>query len=135
MAALTVVSLGVLLALFRPLLFSTLEPELAAAKGVPLRLVATLFYILVAVAVAFASQIVGVLLVFTLLIGPPAIAMRFCRTVWPGLLLSVAIGVGATWASLILAYLTDAPVSFWVPTLLFALYLASAFLTRRKRRA
>jgi zinc/manganese transport system permease protein len=135
MAALTVVSLAGLLVLFRPLLFSTLEPELAAAKGVPMRLVATLFYVLVAVAVAFASQIVGVLLVFTLLIGPPATAMRFCRTVWPGLLLSIAIGVGATWASLVLAYVTDIPVSFWVPTLLFTLYLTSAFITRRKGRA
>ncbi len=135
MAALTVVSLAGLLALFRPLLFSTLEPELAAAKGVPIRLVATLFYVLVAVAVAFASQIVGVLLVFTLLIGPPAIATRFCHTVWPGLLLSIAVGVGTTWISLVLAYLTDIPVSFWVPALLFALYLGSVFLTRRRSRA
>jgi zinc/manganese transport system permease protein len=135
MAVLTAVSLAGLLVLFRPLLFATLEPELAAAKGVPLRLVSTLFYVLVAVAVAFASQIVGVLLVFTLLIGPPAIAMRFCRTVWPGLLLSIALGVGTTWVSLILAYLSDAPVSFWVPTLLFVLYLGSSLVTRRKRHA
>jgi len=132
MVVLTVVGVVGLLLLFRPLLFATLEPELAEAKGVPLRLVSTLFYMLVAVAVAFASQIVGVLLVFTLLIGPPAIALRFCRTVWPGLLLSVAVGVGVTWASLILAYTTDNPVSFWAPALLFALYLASAAVTRRR---
>jgi zinc/manganese transport system permease protein len=132
MLVLTVVGVVGLLLLFRPLLFATLEPELAEAKGVPLRFVSTLFYMLVAVAVAFASQIVGVLLVFTLLIGPPAIALRFCRTVWPGLLLSVAVGVGVTWATLILAYITDDPPSFWAPTLLFALYLASAALTRRQ---
>jgi len=132
MLVLTIVGVVGLLLLFRPLLFATLEPELAEAKGVPLRLVSTLFYMLVAVAVAFASQIVGVLLVFTLLIGPPAIALRFCRTVWPGLLLSVAIGVGVTWATLILAYITDDPPSFWAPTLLFGLYLGSAALTRRR---
>ena len=79
---------------------------------------------LVAVAVAVASQIVGVLLVFTLLIGPPAIALRFCRTVWPGLALSLAVGIGVTWTSLVLAYLTSGPVSFWAPTLLFVFYLS-----------
>jgi zinc/manganese transport system permease protein len=135
MVVLTAVSLGGLLILFRPLLFATLEPELAEAKGVPLRLVSTLFYILVAVAVAFASQIVGVLLVFTLLIGPPAIAQRFCRAVWPGLLLSLAIGVGVTWVSLLLAYCTDAPPSFWLPALFFVLYLACALVTRVRHRA
>jgi zinc/manganese transport system permease protein len=135
MIVLTVASLAGLLVLFRPLLFSTLEPELAEAKGVPMRLVATLFYMLVAVAVAFASQIVGVLLVFTLLIGPPAIAQRFCRAVWPGLLLSVAIGVGVTWIALLLAYFTDAPPSFWLPALFFALYLASGLVARLRHRA
>lgn len=135
MLALTVVGLLGLLLLFRPLLFATLEPELAEAKGVPLRLVSTLFYVLVAVAVAMASQIVGVLLVFTLLIGPPAIAQRFCSTVWPGLALSMALGVGVTWISLVLAYLTDAPVSFWAPALLFAFYLLSAALTQKRGHA
>jgi zinc/manganese transport system permease protein len=135
MLVLTLVSLAGLALLFRPLLFATLEPELAEAKGVPLRLVSTLFYILVAVAVAFASQIVGVLLVFTLLIGPSAIATRFCHTVWVGLALSVAIGLGVTWSSLILAYVTDNQVSFFAPTLLFALYLLSAGFTRLRRRA
>ena len=130
---LTVVTLAVLLAIFRPLLFASLEPELAEAKGVPIRLVSTIFYVLVAVAVAVASQIVGVLLVFTLLIGPPAIALRFCRTVWPGLLASLLLGVGVTWASLVLNYVTEAPVSFWAPTLLFALYLFSVLLTRHRR--
>ncbi len=129
---LTGLSLLVLLAIFRPLLFSSLEPELAEAKGVPLRLVSVIFYILVAVAVALASQIVGVLLVFTLLIGPPATALRFCRTVWPGILLSLAIGVGVTWASLLLAYFTNWPVSFWAPSLLFAFYLLSAGVTYRR---
>ena len=130
---LTALSTVVLLAIFRPLLFASLEPELAEAKGVPLRLVSITFYVLVAVAVAVASQIVGVLLVFTLLIGPPAIALRFCRHVWPGLLLSLLIAVGVTWVSLILYFVTDAPVSFWAPTLLFLLYLTSAGLTFKRR--
>ena len=127
---LTVAGLLILLAIFRPLLFSSLEPELAEAKGVPLRLVSVIFYILVAVAVAVASQIVGVLLVFTLLIGPPAIAQRFCHAVWPGIALSLALGVGVTWVSIVLAYFTGWPVSFWAPALLFVFYVLSAAGTR-----
>ena len=130
---LTAVSVVILLGLFRPLLFASLEPELAEAKGVPLRLVSVIFYVLVAVAVAVASQIVGVLLVFTLLIGPPAISLRFCRTVWPGLAASVMIGTAVTWISLILYFLTDAPVSFWAPTLLFIFYLLTVGLTLKRR--
>jgi zinc/manganese transport system permease protein len=129
LVVLALVSLLALFAIFRPLLFSSLEPELAEAKGVPLRLVSVVFYVLVAVAVAVASQIVGVLLVFTLLIGPPAIALRFCSTVWPGIALSILVGIAVTWMSLVLAYTTDAPVSFWAPTLLFALYILSATLS------
>jgi zinc/manganese transport system permease protein len=132
---LTVASLVGLSLLFRPLLFATLEPELAEAKGVPVRLISVLFYVIVAIAVAFASQIVGVLLVFTLLIGPPAIAMRFCRTIWAGLGLSVAVGVGVTWISLLLAYLTDNRVSFFAPTIFFVLYLASAAFAHLRRGA
>ena len=134
MIALTIGGLLVLLAIFRPLLFATLEPELAEAKGVPIQLVSVLFYLLVAVAVAVASQIIGVLLVFTLLIGPPATALRFCHAVWPGLALSLAIGAISVWASLVLAYVTNWPVSFWAPALLALIYLASTIATRRRTR-
>jgi len=127
--ALTTASLLVLLFIFRPLLFSSLEPELAEAKGVSLRFISVVFYILVAVAVAAASQIVGVLLVFTLLIGPAAIALFFCRTAWLGIAVSLFVGVAVTWASLVLAYFTGGPVSFWAPALLFALYLLGAGLS------
>jgi zinc/manganese transport system permease protein len=126
MALLAVGSLLALLTMFRPLLFSSLEPELAEAKGVPLRLISVTFYLLVAIAVAVASQMMGVLLVFALLVGPAAIAQHLCRTVWPGILLALAIAVAVTWISLILAYATDWPVSFWVPSLLFAVYVPSA---------
>ena len=128
MALLAGGSLLALLAMFRPLLFSSLEPELAEAKGVPLRLISVTFYLLVAIAVAVASQMMGVLLVFALLVGPAAIAQRLCHTVWPGILVGLAIAVAVTWISLILAYVTDWPVSFWVPSLLFAVYVPSTLL-------
>ena len=76
----------------RPLIFATLQPELAEAKGVPLRFISTAFLAIVALAVSACAQIVGVLLVFTLMVGPPAAAQRLttrpveraCARRWPG---------------------------------------------------
>ena len=107
----------------RPLLFVSLEPELAEAKGISLRFMAILFLILLALAVTEASQVVGVLLVFTLLIGPAAIAIHCSKTVWVGIGLSVLLGVGFVWAGIVLAYCTDWPVSFWISALSFIGYL------------
>jgi zinc/manganese transport system permease protein len=72
-AALAVVTLAALSAIMRPLVFATLQPELAEAKSVPMRL-STAFLAVVALAVSECAQIVGVLLVFTLMVGPPAAA-------------------------------------------------------------
>jgi zinc/manganese transport system permease protein len=68
--ALTIVAIAALAVISRPLLFSSLQPELAEAKGVPIRLVSTPFLGIVALAVAECAQIVGVLLVFALMVGP-----------------------------------------------------------------
>ncbi|WP_457832295.1 metal ABC transporter permease, partial [Staphylococcus aureus] len=77
----------------RPLLFATLQPEMAEARGVPVRLVSTLFLATVALATAACTQVVGVLLVFTLLVGPAAAAQRLTRGLWPGIALSVAFAL------------------------------------------
>ena len=74
----------------RPLIFASLQPELAEAKGVPLRFVSTAFLAVVALAVSECAQIVGVLLVFTLMVGPPAAAQRLAGGLWSGLALSAA---------------------------------------------
>ena len=70
----------------RPLIFASLQPELAEAKGVPLRFVSTAFLAIVALAVSECAQIVGVLLVFTLMVGPPAAAQRLTTGLWSGLI-------------------------------------------------
>ena len=72
----------------RPLLFASLQPELAEAKGVSLRLYAVLFLAIVALATAECAQIVGVLLVFTLMVGPAAAAQRLTGSVGRGIVLS-----------------------------------------------
>jgi zinc/manganese transport system permease protein len=114
---------GALAAIARPLLFASLQPELAEAKGVSLRLVSILFLAIVAVGVAESAQIVGVLLVFALMVGPAAAAQRLTARFWSGIVLSVLLAVGQAWLGLVLAYATDWPTSFWITTLSGAVYL------------
>ena len=130
LAMLAVAILVVLVVIARPLLFASLQPELAEARGVPVTLVSTLFMILVAFATAEAAQIVGVLLVFALMVAPAATAFRLTRGVFAGVLVSVALAVAIAWISLALAYRTDWPTSFWITALGAAAYLASGYAER-----
>jgi zinc/manganese transport system permease protein len=109
----------------RPLLFATLQPELAEARGVPLRLVSVTFLVIVAVAVAEAATIVGVLLVFALLVAPAATAMRLTSALRTGIVLSVVVAVIEVWCGLALAYATDWPTSFWITATGTAFYAAT----------
>lgn len=110
----------------RPLLFASLQPELAEAKGVSLRLYSVLFLALVALATAECAEIVGVLLVFTLMICPAAAALRLTVSVGRGLVLSVLIALSAAWIGIALAYLTDWPCSFWITALSAGAYFLAA---------
>lgn len=122
MAAVTLVVLG---AISRPLLFASLQPELAEAKGVPIKPLSIFFMVVVALATAQAIQIVGVLLVFALMVAPAATALRLTRHFAFGIALSVGLAVVIVWASLTLAYVTDWPTSFWITALGGAFYALS----------
>ena len=115
----------------RPLLFASLQPELAEAKGVSLRLFSILFLAIVAVATAECVQIVGVLLVFTLMVGPAAAAQRLTSRVGQGLLLAVGLALAQAWGGLTLAFYTDWPTSFWITMLSAAVYLAASLMKPR----
>jgi zinc/manganese transport system permease protein len=117
LAALAAVTLVALAAIMRPLIFATLQPELAEAKGVPMRFVSTAFLAIVAVAVSECAQIVGVLLVFTLMVGPPAAAQRVTVGLWSGLVVAAALAVAEAWLGITVAYYTDWPVSFCIAVL------------------
>jgi zinc/manganese transport system permease protein len=117
LAALGFITLFALGLIMRPLIFASLQPELAEAKGVPLRFVSTAFLAIVALAVSACAQIVGVLLVFTLMVGPPAAAQRVTTGLWSGLLLSALLALGEAWLGLTLAYHSDWPVSFCIALL------------------
>jgi zinc/manganese transport system permease protein len=117
-----------LAAISRPLLFASLQPELAEAKGVSLRLLSVLFLAIVALAVAQCAQIVGVLLVFALMVGPAAAAQRLTTRFWHGITLSVALALIEAWFALALAYVTDWPTSFWITALSGCVYLAAVLM-------
>jgi zinc/manganese transport system permease protein len=118
-------SLAALAAIARPLVFASLQSELAEARGVPMRFVAAAFLAIVAIAVAECAQIVGVLLVFTLMVGPAAAAQNFSRRLPSGIALSAAIALAEAWGGLTLAYYTDWPTSFWITALSGLVYLVS----------
>ena len=125
-----VVCLVGLAAIARPLLFSSLQPELSEARGVRKGLVSALFMTIVALATAEAIQIVGVLLVFALMVAPAATASRLTRTIFAGVTLSVVVAVAIAWASLTLAFFTDWPTSFWITAIGAGCYLASLVIRR-----
>jgi len=125
LAVLGVITLAALAAIMRPLIFASLQPELAEAKGVPLRLVSTAFLAIVALAVSACAQIVGVLLVFTLMVGPPAAAQRLTTGLWTGLFVSAALALAEAWLGLTMAFYTDWPVSFCIALLSALAYFAT----------
>jgi zinc/manganese transport system permease protein len=117
-----VVSVIMLAVISRPLLFASLQPELAEAKGVSLRLYSVIFAAIVALATAECVQIVGVLLVFALMVGPAATAQQLANRVATGLVLSVAFALVEAWAGISLAFYTDWPSSFWITALSAGVY-------------
>ncbi|MEO6607618.1 MAG: metal ABC transporter permease [Aestuariivirga sp.] len=124
----------VLAAISRPLLFVSLQPELAEAKGVHARTISTVFLVIVAVATAGAAQIVGVLLVFALMVGPAAAAQRLTLGVVAGLVISAALALAEAWGGLALAYVTDWPTSFWITALSVGVYVVSLTLPKAVHR-
>src|SRR3989442_1683492 len=105
------------------LLFTTLDEEVAEAKGVPVGGLSIAFMVILAVAVSEAVQVVGVLLIFALIVAPAAIAERFTTRPSRGLLLSAVLAVLFTWAGLTVAYYLPYPVGFFITTIAFGSYV------------
>jgi zinc/manganese transport system permease protein len=120
-----VVTLVALAVIYRPLMFATVDPEVAEARGVPLRALAIVFLLIMAAAVAEAIQVVGVLLILTLLITPGAAAERLTPRPGQATLYSLGIAVFCTIGGIVLSLITNAPVSVFVTTLSFASYLVA----------
>jgi zinc/manganese transport system permease protein len=121
-----------ILAIARPLLFASVAPEAAGARGVPTRLLGVAFAALLGAVAAEAAQALGALLLLGLLAAPAAAAHRFARSPFAGIALAAALAVIAVWGGVALAYAIPAlPPSTAIVVLAVALYYASAALTVR----
>ncbi len=134
--ALSVLALAIVLALYRPLLLASVSSELAAARGLPVRLLGGLYLTAMALAVALSAVTIGAILSTALLVGPAAIALQITTRPLQATLAAAAVSVAVLWLGILLAY--DSyhwphpgwPVSFFVVTLVLIGYL----LARRRPR-
>jgi zinc/manganese transport system permease protein len=113
----------VLIALARPLLFASLDTEVAAARGLPVGALGMAFLILLAVSVAESVQVVGALLLFAILITPPAIAQQLVRRPYAAMFFSSGLAILFTWIGITVAFYQPYPVSFVISALAFGSYL------------
>jgi zinc/manganese transport system permease protein len=126
-------SLGMIALLYRPLLLSSVSPDLAAARGLPVRVIGSLYLLAMALAVALSAVTIGAILSTALLVGPAATALALARRPARALAAAAAVGLAAMWLGILLAY--DSyhwpplrhgwPVSFFVVTLVLIAYLAA----------
>jgi len=117
--------LAALAALYRPLLFASVDPEVAEARGVPVRTLSVAVFLLLALATAEAVQVVGVLLVLTLVITPAAAAQRLTARPGIAVLLSIAIALVSTEGGILLSLEKDWPTSFFITAISFAAYVGA----------
>lgn len=108
---------------YRPLLFTSLDEDVAEAKGISIFWIGVVFMLLVAVATSIAVQVVGVLLIFALMVTPAAVAQRLSRRPAQGIFISVLIALLATWFGLFISFYLPYPVSFFITSATFAVYL------------
>jgi len=131
-------ALGTIALVYRPLLLSSVSPDLAAARGIPVRLVGVLYLASMSVAVALSAVTIGAILSTALLVGPAATALLLTARPGRAIAIAAAIGVATTWLGLLLAY--DSyywphrgwPVSFFVVTLVLIVYLIARFARARR---
>jgi len=142
MAGLGALGLVALAVVYRPLLLSSVHPELASARGVPVRSVAFGFLVLVGVTVSLTSMVVGTILSPALLVGPAACALRVSRRPPVAMVVAAGVGLAATWAGVALAYASYRwppshsgwPISFFIVAIVFVAFLAVELPSRIRRR-
>jgi zinc/manganese transport system permease protein len=115
----------VLALILRPLLFASLDPDVAAARGVPVRALGLAFMVLLAVTVSEATLAVGALLVFALLLLPAAIVQHFTSRPYPALLAAAGLAVACTWLGIAIGFYTGYPISVCISLLAFVGYVAA----------
>ncbi|HET6382724.1 MAG TPA: metal ABC transporter permease [Armatimonadota bacterium] len=127
------VALAGIVVMYRPLLFSSIDEEVAEARGVPVRFISVAFMLTLALAVSAAVQVVGVLLIFSLIVTPAAIAERLSNRPSSAIYISVLLALAFTWIGLFISFYLPYPVSFFITTLAFGTYLVVRLGERRGR--
>lgn len=134
LAAVAVAVLGVMAVIGRPLLFASVDPDVARASGVPVRLLGAVFLVLLGAATAEVSQITGSLLIFALLVMPAATAQIITARPGLSLLLTVLVGLAVSWAGFAFAFFTVYPIGFYITGFAFGAYVL-AYLVRALSQA
>jgi zinc/manganese transport system permease protein len=135
------IAVGIVALLYRPLLLASLSPDLAAARGLPVRVIGGLYLAALAVATALAAVTIGAILSTGLLVGPAATALQLTRRPGRALAAAGAIGIAVMWIGIVLAYDSYTwpphhhtwPVSFFVVTLVLLAYIGARVLKGRSR--
>ena len=133
--SLSAIAVAGVLAIYRPLMFFTLSPEAAEARGLPTRFLGTAFMILIVLSAALTVPVVGALLAFSLMVAPAAAARYLARTPGRAMAVGVAISLLIGWISIVVSYDTGWPVGFLVAALGAVAYaVARVWGTARSRR-
>ena len=122
-AALAAAAIAAVLVLYRPLMLSSVLPDAGEARGVSSAAMQLSFLIVIALVTTMTVPVVGTLLIFSLMIGPPAAARSFTDRPGKAMALSVALALIAVWAAIACSYATNYPVGFFVGTISAASYI------------
>jgi zinc/manganese transport system permease protein len=132
--AFTLAVVGTLAVLARPLVFASVDPAVAEARGVPVRALGLAFVVLLALTITMAVQVVGTLLLFALVVTPAATALRITARPVRVALISVALALGAVWGGLVLSAMVDLPPSFFIVSLAVTAWVVVLAVVGRRRR-
>ncbi len=134
-AGFTAAVVGTLAVLARPLVFASVDPAVAEARGVPVRALGLAFVVLLALTITMAVQVVGTLLLFALVVTPAATALRLTARPVRVAALAVALALGSVWGGLVLSAMVDLPPSFFIVSLAVLAWLTVLTATATGRRS
>lgn len=134
-AILAVASVSAVIVLYRPLVLTSLVPEIGEARGVSASRMEMAFLVVLGLATAMTVPVVGALLIFSLMIGPPAAARSFTDRPQLAIVLSVCVALVTVWSAIALSYETNWPIGFFVGTFSALCYATGRIWATRRRRA
>jgi zinc/manganese transport system permease protein len=123
-AVLAAVCVAAIVVMFRPLLLASATPEAAEARGIRSHRIETAFLVVIALATSMALPVVGALLIFSLMIGPPAAARSVTSSPYLAIVLSAVIAIATVWAAIAASYTSNWPVGFFVGVIAAVCYAA-----------